>query len=427
MAGDEQHPNLQPQLVQPEEPENSGQPTRPVLPLTQEQADVNEAVELAAAVSDDPTTFQNAPVPGEVVHEPGGQTLAEMLQIRFGWGAAVPVLLFVLLVAAAVWLYFSLAFSWETAVIPQRQILQFSANFQPVILHKGVYTSTPLAVDENAAYVVGSIDPDTRPDLIRLDLDTGEVAWRVPAEDDQYPLVAGGKVFIEDNHGTTGGMRALNALTGREIWTRSFRLLGGSHVDYFSVVDNGLSVRLKDSVFGSYYLIDQETGSTIQQKRSETEFVFLIDRNPLRVYEALPGMVRVSSREGWQVEVPGDNLVPQVAGDVILVQYTPFDSETDALMALDRTTGSVLWQRMEPVLGNTAVSGTALFTLIDVQGGVQLLALDLHSGELLGTVMFSENADLSRTDYFVAADGKVTAVYFGDSRELFVLNWLGAQ
>ncbi|GAB4267998.1 MAG: hypothetical protein Kow0080_10520 [Candidatus Promineifilaceae bacterium] len=425
MTGDEQHPHLQ--SMQPVEPEDGGQPTQPVLSLELEQMDVTEAVEGATAVSDDPDAFHEAPVSGGVIREPGGLTFAEMLQNRFGWGAAVPALLFVLLAAAAIWLYFSLAFSWETAVIPQRQILQFSTNFQPVILHKGVYTHTPPAVDEGAAYIVGSIDPDSRPDLIRLNLQTGEVAWRAPAEDDQFPLTASGKVFIEDNHGTTGGVRALNGLTGHEIWTRSFRLLGGSHVDYFSVVDSGLSVRLQDSILGSYYLIDQETGQTIQQKRSNTQFVFLIDRDPLRVYEALPGMVRVSSREGWQAEVPGDNLYPQAAGDVILVQYTPFGSQADALMALDRVTGAVLWQRMEPVVSNTAVSGSTLFTLIELQGGVQLLALDLHSGDLLGTMLFSEDADLSRADYFVATDGKVTAVYFGDSRELFVLNWLGAQ
>lgn len=406
-----------------QEPDSVGEPIPPE-PIPSTVPAANPNVDFLDTPDTAPDT--NATDTGSVAVQPG-RSLRQALA-GGSWGWLLPIGLIVAMIAAAIWLYTALAFSWGTAVA-QRQITLVSDPFQPVILHNGVYIETPLALSDGSAFFVGSLDAGTPASLISLDLATGSINWTAEAQPWQYPVAVPGILFIEEDEGFAGRVKALSTISGTEIWVRDFRLLGGNNINYMAAIDDQLSVRLQDDIFGTYYLISQEDGRTVQQKRTDSDDVFFIDRDPLRVYEARPGSVRVSSRAGWQADVPGFNLQPQVLDNIILVQYTPYDSPFDALMALDRQSGAVLWQRSDPVVSNTAVAHVGLadataFTLAEREGGTQLIAISLSSGEMVGSVLFTTNSAAAESAAFVAADANQVAAYFGDARQLFVFNWV---
>ena len=74
------------------------------------------------------------------------------------------------------------------------------------------------AVDERAAYVINYADHGKK--LRSVDLRTGRVLWSAEEEDlganDIPPLVAGGRIYVPDQHGK---LRVYDTATG--IWARS--------------------------------------------------------------------------------------------------------------------------------------------------------------------------------------------------------------
>jgi outer membrane protein assembly factor BamB len=88
-------------------------------------------------------------------------------------------------------------------------------------------------------------------------------------------------------------------------------------------------------------------------------------------------------------------------------------------------TGQFVWETEWDYVSNYALSGARVYAL---RQDATLIALDLNSGEVVGSVTFDSPAsEVGSRPYWVVADGPYVLVYFGDSRELIVLKENTAQ
>jgi outer membrane protein assembly factor BamB len=82
-----------------------------------------------------------------------------------------------------------------------------------------------------------------------------------------------------------------------------------------------------------------------------------------------------------------------------------------------------LWQTRINIQSNLVVEKGVLFF---VTGDTELMAFNLYTGELLGSVTFSPGVDEVagyNTSILVSASGSQVAVYFSSSYQLFVFHF----
>ena len=92
--------------------------------------------------------------------------------------------------------------------------------------------------------------------------------------------------------------------------------------------------------------------------------------------------------------------------------------ENPGVFAFSRENGALLWQLADEVVSNLAVDDDYV---VGLTAESDLLVIDVVRGTVVNQMTFSTLESDVQSDYFVAAEGGVTAVYFGDSQELIVL------
>ena len=88
------------------------------------------------------------------------------------------------------------------------------------------------------------------------------------------------------------------------------------------------------------------------------------------------------------------------------------------IIVLDSSTGDTVWQSDVDVVSNVALDGSTLFFLTP---SAELVALDMYTGQVVGSVQFmAPEIQLGEdSGFFVAAADDTVFTYLGDSRQLF--------
>ena len=202
--------------------------------------------------------------------------------------------------------------------------------------------------------------------LVALEAANGELRWRVTPRVLNSPAVAGGRVFVL---AFGGELVAFALATGEEVW-RARRAWSGSASDPLVVGDLVVLISGAEARFW-----DRETGGS-------------------RGRVTLP-----------HVQSSGKPFTPAAAGDRLFVPVV--NGETSWLVAVDTGAHRIGWTHIFPgVLRSPCVTGDVVYAA----AGNLLLALDRESGELLWQRKFPGRAYTAP----IAAGGAILCA-FGDT------------
>lgn len=231
-----------------------------------------------------------------------------------------------------------------------------------------------LAIDAKRVYVMALFE------VHAYDLNSGDELWRTPRLPDHrvYRLVVEGEILYAQDT-TQAVIYSFDARTGDRLGTDSVL----ADEDGFVLVSSSSSF---DLYLGPFAV-------KLQDKTTQ---------KPLWI-------TRV---EHLNMEVPWILRCPILSfGDIILIGRA---------LALDARTGQIKWDRRDfDIVSNGVVTNDSLY-LLDTQA--RLVRLDVDTGEELGSIQFMPARTRSEDNrYWVAADGPIVFVYFGDSREVIAL------
>ncbi|WP_420641799.1 PQQ-binding-like beta-propeller repeat protein [Candidatus Leptofilum sp.] len=285
-----------------------------------------------------------------------------------------------------------------------------------------------LATNQESVFMVGSVEINQKPSLIKFNLHSGEVDW--VAFDNRWfwgpnlSTMASDTdlVFVGDIGGKNNGtaafgaskITAYDAETGDSIWTT--RIVGAQSIDTIAVI--GSSLNIHGSPSRNYHLLDAATGEVINTFAIIEGFtLFSSDEVEVkRIFGAeLQAIDKHTNTVIWEQKLSDIIIQPLVLVDGVFFARTGAD--LGQLVAIDQVTGNILWKQ-ENVASNIAVeNGTAYF----LTEGAQLLVADAKTGEILRKLVFSPAPlqDVSNHGFYVAVSDDILVVYFGDSQNLF--------
>jgi outer membrane protein assembly factor BamB len=193
-----------------------------------------------------------------------------------------------------------------------------------------------------------------------LDSHTGQPLWvtQVPGPTGVHnmtfdPTVAGGQVFVGLWHDTkpmlSGGVAALDAASGRLLWTREFLPRAGGDDSYCTggaVVSGGLVI--VGSSDGQIYGLDTASGALRWIAPPVPRFAGGDDRalalsNDVVVASSNSGTATgidvATGTVRWSTQLSGTSLTDHAEADSQMALFT-----TSELIALDPQSGSILWR-----------------------------------------------------------------------------------
>lgn len=304
--------------------------------------------------------------------------------------------------------------------IVQQSIDIISTRFELIEEHR--ISLRDMAIREETAFVMGNNDDDISK-LFSLNVTTGQLNWQICASG----VMAVGTDFVFVSHTEIRGdyVIAYDRNSGTEVWQEKVDFW--RHVTALDATPFGLLVQTQTRDSTRYYLLNMETG------KQETSFKTTADRqsfwieNGSTVYR-VPSNNEVIAQGGveWQTRVDYDSSVSSEPTELILddvvVAYKRGYPVTQ-IAALEKFGGGVLWQTSVDMQSNIATANDVVFF---VAGHSELTAVNLQTGQFLGSVIFTPGAyEVAgrNTDILVAADGDLVAVYFSGSSQLFVFRF----
>jgi outer membrane protein assembly factor BamB len=286
---------------------------------------------------------------------------------------------------------------------------------------EGLTVAAPPALDVSTAYV-----PFTGRGLVAFDIDSGRPRWVADAETTWAPAAGGGLVFVA----MTGGVRALDAATGRVIWQRTlpgpaaappywdtgwlvvsleggdlvaFRAADGEtlwQVSLGAVIQtapvpalDALYLGLADGRVVSLALATGRTNWTRQLEGAATGLRALDDQLVVgTTARAVHSLDLENGRSRWRWRVGGP-VVGAAAADDRRIYFLAYDH---LLRAVDRRSGNLRWRRAIPhrpagsplVVGTTVVvpSLSAEISTYDAATGTPALSIT-STGEVGGETL----------------------------------------
>lgn len=291
-----------------------------------------------------------------------------------------------------------------------------------------------LAVSHGMVYFITE-GPEEAPatilSLTAFDALSGEVIWQNDGE--FWPGLFHNSTFlyaiIDGNH-----IIVYEPETGERVWgTKLQGIRGVSHV---TATETELFI---DGVPDKFFILDATTGRELRAASSSGGMgytAFLIENDTVYWHEWPLSLVSTdlqTEERNWAQSFEGGfEKTPIFTEEFIFVV-----SFWGQLFALDKATGDIIWQtapldsliHAERVVSNVAVADGVVYYLTQDS---QLRALNMYTGELLGTVEFTPSLFALETDivndrFDVAADGDLVAVYFGSSYQIFTFRFLSDE
>ncbi len=296
--------------------------------------------------------------------------------------------------------------------------------FVPVINFKDITTwrynhfkelePLPFLIDDDRLLFAGQLqEPDPlildqfrllNSELLCIDINSGEVLWQ--------DWIGNPNLILDENHilytpstrdFVPAGLVAYDVVTGKKLWeTRFPHDYGDIDTFYLIAPEIFVNVHLGHGTYSSY-ILNSETGEIKQSFENERRF------------EGNSGVV---------------------SGEIILERHYFGYGNVKAFSLAER---NQLWELYKPVVSNIAIDNLTAFV---VTMESQLLAVNINTGEILGSLQFSPafdpnfdffNPNYEKTfDYLneaptVAAGNNYVAIYFEDKKQLSVFHFTGGQ
>jgi outer membrane protein assembly factor BamB len=234
---------------------------------------------------------------------------------------------------------------------------------------------------------------------------------------------------IEGTTMDAGGIAAYEINTGEIRWTR--KISGTREIRSLVSGDNLISI--DGGGFSHwFYLINSKTSEIIaKQDKLElglpsppANFAYWYHHVALNIFQ-LAHQFDVETMALWAERF--DNVFqPPIHSDGALFVRRDVGTSLGNIAALNGETGDLIWETEKNVVSNVAVDGAAAFF---VTSQAELVALDVETGQKIGSVQFSNGETQLGEDrgYFVAASGGNVFVYLGDGRQLFAFRFLADE
>lgn len=137
-------------------------------------------------------------------------------------------------------------------------------------------------------------------------------------------------------------------------------------------------------------------------------------------YAAVNSQAGLSDLEFWDDITPEINQPPLLLDDSIVLR-TGHGMSLGRVRVFDRQTNILLWETDQNVISNVAVAHNRAYFLTAL---VELVAMDIQSGSVIGKVAFTpEHVVPDEYGFYVAASGNNVFVYLGDSQQLFAFHF----
>ena len=322
-----------------------------------------------------------------------------------------------------------------------RQI-ESGAGFEPILVLSDVEMTFAPALGEETAVFVGTLTPGSNHNLTAIDLTSGELKWEVSGSEqfhpyfwpeewpwqwpfswDWGPVVAlNNQVFVGDSFLLTTSLNSFNFATGEPGWQRAIGNINGSSIGYLAAIEEEIALGIDVEGYSEFNMLEAELGFRQMRRMEDAGKIFWAETEPERIYEAFANQIRVTGENSWQRAFPGCDAQPVIHQEMVVVKTNRCGegelSGDPGIFALSRANGALLWQIDEEIVSNLAVDGDRA---VGLTANATLLVLDAARGLIVGQLPFSALEMNLEPDFFVAAGGDVTAVYFGDSQELIVL------
>ena len=330
--------------------------------------------------------------------------------------------------------------------VPSHQVTAVSPQFQLLATWTQYALTLPPVVGDGRVVFVGTVNAaQDRPALIALNVVTGAIAWQIDPDTITRPtawpdslnwsapvtyrwsgLVShAGRVFATEAYLLQTAVSAYYLTNGTRDWQHKLGMINGSDADYMALNGEQVLVHVNDGNFNAFYMLNDENGRLETQRSDGALAIFLIEKEPDRVYEAVPGGILLNGAALWQPPDAGCGIIPQVVRDLIVAQVQECDSPLSRVYALDRFTGELRWQLQPPIVGNIALNDAGLLFLLTPDG--LLRVVDVGTGKGAGSVTLAPDLQqfmgLDTAVFYVAAQDDLTAVYTGDSQQLFVFRY----
>lgn len=352
-----------------------------------------------------------------------------------GW-----VLVALLVLTSLVWVVWDWQFAPTAVSQPIHRIAQTSGEFRLL----GTWMQAPPARPP----VVGTgrlvmARDGKEPALQALDISTGALVWQHDPDERTRPrnwpewlgwsalfsyrwsgLVShGGRVYVTEAYGLRTTVVAYDLQTGERVWQHKLGLVNGSDASYMAIAGEQVVVRINAGDFNEFYALNMENGRQEVRQRQEAYPVFLLEKEPPRLYEVVATGVRMSQTGFWQQEFNSCGIMPQVYQEALLLWLQECQEPLGRVLALNRYTGDLLWQLDAPALSNVALNDAGIAFVLTTDG--LLRAVQVRTGHAAGFVQFGAPLTPMETAvYYVAAQDDVAAVYTGDSSQMFTFRYV---
>lgn len=355
---------------------------------------------------------------------------------------ALPLLIIVIAVLVLINVVRSKGFSLLWQPPNQQRVILPNAYFEE-IRSPNVYVvcKTCLSAQNQAIYMVGSQRQNGSLDLIKLNLLSGQTDWEQPLLAgrvttmwlDSYRIYIGfeGNQKIGSDKQVWGTSRviAFETSSGEQLW--GSRIPGSNDIVFLSAAEDTIFV-----VGNTYLKLVKLEANTGQQMASDDRAITLFESNDV-VYQNSGSEIRAfHAKTGqliWQQNQPFRNFIYT---DNALIIKT--DTDLGAVKAIDVLSGEILWEQVCVISNIAASNGTVFLITIESENGfcwgsdsvadASLLAIDEKTGKVITTLSFAPSevrSNSGQSSYNVAASNDNILVYFDDTKQLFVLRFIG--
>ncbi|MCP4414071.1 MAG: PQQ-binding-like beta-propeller repeat protein [Gammaproteobacteria bacterium] len=295
-------------------------------------------------------------------------------------------------------------------------------QFSDVFIADTTAGSNLLALNQSL-YFVGSTNPNDYPMLQKLNIQTGQQEWH------DGPIITHAPYIITNSQHNIilgsdkpGKMTVFDAQSGNIISERSFPITT-RNIQYITTEANEIFVNISPVRF---YIVDERSGTTKPFKNLNEAYPIFFIENGIVYHRELDNYLHASDEQTgntiWKVAFDKNIIQTPVFTENIILVYTG-EPPWGYIHAVDRATGDIIWHSELSVTSNVAVANDNVYYLT---GNARLQAINLQTGELINAINFfpsdlePDDFDLDSRKFYVAAAEGVIAVYFGNSRQLFI-------
>lgn len=305
-------------------------------------------------------------------------------------------------------------------ILPQGHYYPDSNSVRFQLVHIFPISLSAMELSDGIVFVMGEYN-GYRNALWSMNLVTQEVHWQTCATG--VMSVGEDYIYVLDSSSSNTRVRAYDMNSGTEVWQKGSDF-GFPAVKNLEITPLGLLVTTHNHGIKRWNLRNLQTGRKEHTFQNDSDVKgFWIEQGSV-IYDVKDAdLVVANGPIQWQTQVGFESyidseLVALVAKREFVLVYEQSPTITQ-IAVLNKYNGDILWQANMRIASNLVVSeGTLFFVTSDVE----LLAIDLQTGEISGSITFFSDLGNPLNEYLdilVSANKDQALVYFANSNQLF--------